>query len=115
MMSEILNSLERIDLFEKFKIQIEKDFNLCGLAEYSPVFESNNLEHVFKTVVKSITAIEQKNTEGLKNLLYRIDISENQIKKESAVLVNYTFQELMAQLIIKRILQKVIIKEQYSK
>lgn len=115
MMPEILNSLQRIDLFEKFKIQIEKDFNLCGLAEYSPVFESNNLEHVFKTVVKSIIAIEQKNTEGLKNLLYRIDISENQIKKESTVLINYTFQELMAQLIIKRILQKVIIKEQYSK
>ncbi len=114
MIPEILNSLQRADLFEKFKTQIEKDFGLCGLANYSPLFESNNLEHVFTNILKSISAIEQKNPEGLRNLLYRIDLSENQIKKEAAVSVTYSFQELIAQLIIKRILQKVIIKEKYS-
>ena len=115
MTPEILNSLERIVLFEKFKTQIERDFNLSGLSEYTPVFESNQLEHVFKIVLQSVLAIEKRNTAELKNLLYRIDISENQIKKESMLLVNYSFQELIAQLIIKRVLQKVIIKEQYSK
>jgi hypothetical protein len=46
-------------------------------------------------------------------LLYRIDVSELQIKKLSREKPENEMNEIMAELIIKRELQKVVIKEHY--
>ncbi len=59
--------------------------------------------------------IEKKDSSSIQNLLYRIDVTELQIKKEASNHLEKNFQQILAELIIKRILQKVILKEQYSK
>jgi hypothetical protein len=46
--------------------------------------------------------------------LYRIDVTELQIKKEATSHPEKNFQQILAELIVKRILQKVILKQQYS-
>lgn len=108
-------SLQRVDIFEKFKIQLQRDFELCGFLDIAPKLSSNNLEHIFNEVLKSVMIIEKKDSSSIQNLLYRIDITELQIKKEASSHPEKNFQQILAELIIKRILQKVILKQQYSK
>ena len=88
---------------------------MCGFADVAPKLSSNNLEHVFQEVLKSVMVIEKKDSSSIQNLLYRIDVTELQIKKEATNYPEKNFQQILAELIVKRILQKVILKEQYSK
>lgn len=111
---DVINSLQKVDLFEKFKTQLHRDFELSGFSDIAPQLNSNNLEHIFQEVLKSVMIIE-KDSSSIQNLLYRIDVTELQIKKEAASHPEKNFQQILAELIIKRILQKVILKEQYSK
>jgi hypothetical protein len=111
----LIQDLQKPDLFEKFKVQLSRDFELCGFADVAPKLVSNNLEHVFQEVLKSVMIIEKKDSASLQNLLYRIDVTELQIKKEAANHSDKNFQQILAELIVKRILQKVILKQQYSK
>lgn len=110
-----IQDLQKPDLFEKFKTQLHRDFELCGFADEAPQLKSNNLEHVFQEVLKSVMIIEKKDSASLQNLLYRIDVTELQIKKEAENHQDKNFQQILAELIVKRILQKVILKQQYSK
>jgi hypothetical protein len=112
---DVIHSLQKPNLFEKFKTQLHRDFELCGFADTAPQLSSTNLEHIFQQVLKSIMIIEKKDSSSIQNLLYRIDVTELQIKKEAANHPDKNFQQILSELIIKRILQKVIIKEQYSK
>jgi 3-polyprenyl-4-hydroxybenzoate decarboxylase len=113
MTPDILNSLEKPGLFEKFKVQVHKDFELAGVADFMPLIESNNLAHLKAVFFNSILKLEIGN--ALKNLLYRIDITELQIKQASQKDPETPLQQLLAELMIKRILQKVVLKEMYSK
>jgi hypothetical protein len=112
---DIINNLQKLDLFEKFKIQLHRDFELCGLSDFAPKLVSNKLDHVFDDVLKAVMIIEKKDSTSLQNLLYRIDVTEFQIKKETTNHLEKNFQQISAELIVKRILQKVILKEHYSK
>ena len=112
---DTINSLQKPDLFEKFKTQLFRDFELCGFSDEAPQLCSDNLEHVFQEVLKSVVIIEKKDSSSIQNLLYRIDVTELQIKKEASNHLEKNFQQILAELIIKRILQKVILKQQYSK
>ncbi len=111
---DVFHSLEKPDLFEKFKTQLTIDFELCGLLDEAPQINSNNLNHVYSEVLNSIYKLEKNGANGLMNLLYRIDISETQINNAVRLNEDKGLQEVMAELIIKRILQKVILKEKYS-
>lgn len=113
MIPDVLHSLERPELFAKFKAQMYKDFELSGLSDYAPKLTTNNLNEVYDEVLNSILLIERKDSTSLMTLLYRIDITEQQLKKASQTSSN-NLKQVMAELIIKRILQKVILKEKYS-
>ena len=115
MTPDVISSLEKPDLFLKFKRQLERDFELAGFSEYTPTFESNELSEVFEAVLKAVVALDHKDSSHLMNLLYRIDLTEKQIKTGANQQPKTPFQHIIAELIIKRVLQKVIIKEQYSK
>lgn len=108
-----LKKLESATLFDKFKIQVYKDFELAGVLECLPTIISNNLSDLQNCFYNSILKLELSN--ALKNLLYRIDITELQIKKACGNSPETPLQQVLAELMIKRILQKVILKEIYSK
>ena len=110
---DTITSLQKPDLFEKFKAQTYKDFELAGVLEYLPNLESCKLELLQNKFFKSIVKFEITN--ALKILLYRIDITELQIKQASQKAQEVPLQEILAELMIKRILQKVVLKELYSK
>ena len=110
---DTITSLQKPDLFEKFKIQVYKDFELAGVLDYMPIIDSNNLTELKDKFNASILKLEITN--ALKILLYRIDITELQIKQASQKTPETSLQQVLAELMIKRILQKVVLKELYSK
>ena len=110
---DVIQGLQKPGLFEKFKAQVYKDFELAGVLDYLPAIESNNLEQLMQEFHNSILKLEMSN--ALKILLYRIDITELQIKQASQQQQQTPIQQLLAELMIKRILQKVVLKELYSK
>jgi hypothetical protein len=108
-----LTSLEKPSLFDKFKIQTHKDFEMSGILEYMPIITSNNLNKLKEGFYNSVLKLEL--SDALKNLLYRIDITELQIKQACVKNPETPLQHILAELMIKRILQKVVLKELYSR
>lgn len=107
--------LTKPDLFEKFKIQLKKDFDNCALtSEFCNDLKANNLE-LIDVLLAQLDIINKKYSGKLNELLYRIDISEHQIKKLSKLNSDKTLNEIIAELIIKRELQKVVYKEFFKK
>ncbi len=109
---EVNNLLIQENLFELFKRQLKKDFDSCSLdTEFTndlPV-DLEPLKIAIRSQLKPLL-----NNGQLSALLYRIDISELQIKNYETKNKNLSFEEILAELIIKRILQKVILKKRFS-
>jgi hypothetical protein len=111
-MAEDLILLEKPEWFDKFKAQVLKDYELAGVLQHLPFLETHSLAGLQESFRRSVLALEMGNS--LKNLLYRIDITETQIKQASQKQPQLPLQPLLAELMIKRILQKVVLKELYK-
>ena len=108
---DINSGISKPGLFEKFKLQMQKDFEICGLDGNFAVDLSQDYKSIVERVNSEVEKIN-KSSGKLSELLYRIDISEAQIKKASGLNQN-SFTEIIAELIVKRELQKIVIKEHF--
>ena len=111
-MAEDLILLEKPEWFDRFKTQVRKDFELAGVLQHLPFLETHSLEELKQSFYQSVLKLEMGNS--LKNLLYRIDLTELQIKQASLQNPDLPLQYLLAELMIKRILQKIVLKELYK-
>ena len=109
---EINSSLVKENIFELFRLQLKKDFEGAGInADFTEKLP-NELRLLKNYLLQFMQPVMMKPA-VFASLLYRIDISEKQLS-------NYTgnsslsFEEQVVELIIKRILQKVIIKKSYG-
>ena len=107
----INHQLAESQIFELFKIQLKKDFESSGISAEFCDRLPKNLDDLVNTISRSL----RNNAASVANLLYRVDISENVLKKtlqnEEAA---QDFESVLALLIVKRILQKVVIRRNYS-
>lgn len=104
--------LSNVALFHLFKQQLKKDFEGAGIdAEFTDSISSDFLE-LKNSLQQQLDSIIRNNT--LSGLLYCVDINEFQIKKYTASNSYLDFDEVIAELIIKRILQKIILKKRFS-
>jgi uncharacterized protein YjgD (DUF1641 family) len=109
-LEEKLRQLDRYLDKEKYLLltmaQLKKDFILSGLD-----FDYRDIpENLYSFLQEKVTHLLNNNMEGLRNLLYRIDVNvENIFKNPSSNIAEKITQE-----IIKRSLQKVIIREHYK-
>lgn len=106
--------LTRKDLFEAFKIQLAKDFVQSNFSadfaealipDYSSIHEK-----IWYELRRS-----QNKCGDLMRLLYRVDISETQLKRYLDEKPDQDHLITISELIIKRVLQKVVIRLQYGK
>ena len=111
---DIKNQLSHKDLFNAFKMQLIRDFEQSNF----PVDFVNTIEPDYAGIVEQIASELQRNDKktdlNLMHLLYRVDISEAQLKKYLNENKNETYFNVIAELIIKRVLQKVVIKQYYK-
>jgi hypothetical protein len=111
---EINNHLLKADLFAAFKTQLKKDFESSAVnADFVDALPSDF--YLIRGSIIHQTGGLFKNGSLLSALLYRVDISELQLKRSQEKNKNLSFEEIVSELIIKRILQKVILKKTFSK
>lgn len=103
------------NLFELFKEQLIKDFESSGISVDFAVNLPADFNALKSLITQQIQYLEQYQSNRIPILLYRIDITEAQIKKYSHLQPELSYQALLSELIIKRILQKIILKKTYSK
>jgi hypothetical protein len=100
-------------LVTKFLEQLRKDFDTCGVGSFFKDLSSPlNYELLVAEVNSALLNIEKQGYSVYNQLLYRVDVPEKEIARVSAM---ENKNAAIAEIIIKRILQKVILKIQFSK
>ncbi|MGZ3932163.1 MAG: hypothetical protein ACXVP0_12560, partial [Bacteroidia bacterium] len=99
------------DLFAAFTAQVKKDFDYCGLNSSFTEGLKADYEHMQLILANELSAINKRRPDKISELLYRIDISELQLKKKSLQRPEAAFEAIVADLIIRRELQKVVIRK----
>lgn len=119
-MKQLITQQEILDLnisqeylVTKFLEQLRKDFDACGVCSFFENVDSSlNYELLIFEISNALLTIEKQGYSVYNQLLYRIDVPEKDIARVSVM--EYK-NAAIAELIIKRILQKVILKIQFSK
>lgn len=99
------------DFLSLVQKQIQKDFGLEGFP--IELDSSENLESTYFKLYAQITGLVQQDFNGLMRLLYRIDISEIKVQRQMDLIPDDTARAI-SELIIKREIQKVILRKQFS-
>lgn len=111
---DIINQLSSKHLFDAFKRQLVKDFEQSNFpTDFVQALEPN-YSSIHEKIAHELQRHENKSDFNLMNLLYRIDISEAQLKKYLNEYKSESYFHVIAELIIKRVLQKVVIKHYYK-
>ena len=106
--------LEEPDWLNKTRDQMRKDFERSGIT-WQRKFE-NQIEKpgdLWDELLSSIQNLVQMEAGKLSSLLYNIDLSELQIAKYRKAHPELTDLEMISELIVKRELQKVLIRHFY--
>ena len=116
-MSNVLkvnDQLSSRDLFEVFKKQLTKDFEQSNFAaEFIKDLEPDFAD-IHEKIVNELLRSEKKADSHLMQLLNRIDISEAQLQRYLFEHQNENRLSTIGELIIKRVLQKVVIKQHFK-
>src|SRR5690606_13465764 len=114
-LNEFVKYFNREDLIQKVIEQIKKDFNWFS---YNIILEGKEITpylELFHQILPIIDDLLNDNYTKLLSLLYRIDIEEDFLNKKLKENQHADTAEIITDLIIKRALQKVIIREMYNK
>ena len=96
-------------------MQLTKDIAMDDfqLDEIAPL--PNAFEIIFQKLWPVIELLEKENPSKLARILNRIDISEKQLNLYIKKNKEQSFAFMLSELIIKRVLQKVVIRQSISK
>jgi len=99
------------DIVELVWQQVLKDFSMEALPiEDTPIV---TLDDVFNAVYPHVTHYIKNDFSSLMRLLYRIDISEKSVQRQMDLMPDDTALAIST-LIVKREIQKVVLRKQYS-
>lgn len=104
---------QNLDLLTQTVEQIKKDFGVFNIEIYFSGNANTAYSELFDQIYPIIAGFLKSNYQTLYNILYRIDIGESQISKSSSLNPGKTLPQVITELIIKRELQKVVIRNYY--
>ncbi|MCB0400634.1 MAG: hypothetical protein KDD41_00980 [Flavobacteriales bacterium] len=114
-LEELQGYYNREDLIQKVVEQLQKDFNWFNLPVH---FEGKDgltpYQELFNEILPLVEELLNDNYPKLLSMLYRIDLEEDFLNRKLKEIPNADTDEIITDLIIKRELQKVIIREIYS-
>lgn len=95
--------------------QLEKEFQIENWTFRQPIHPETAFDEVCTQLQPKLKAmIEQRGEHYCKQLLYTIDISEHQLAKAASMEMHAEFSEMLTKLIVRRCLQKVLIRNYYK-
>ena len=108
-LEKVNDSIEKNSFLNETVEQLEKDFLMVGVNfdVPKPVF---NYSSLFNFTLHLIDALNEKDSQKILNLLYRIDLSEEFVQVQMKE-TEYSFTEMLSELIVKRELYKVILRK----
>lgn len=118
-MTDITPYLNRLDILNDTVQQVIKDFAMNGM-EITPIAirvsenSDSAYSELFSQILPQIEKLQKENFQNFYNLMYRIDISEGQIKKAMEQAKDRSFAEVISDLILKRELIKVVTRKRFS-
>lgn len=104
----------KLDLIKDTANQIIKDFDMFGVEIKFSGNAYNAYEELFDQIEPHIQQMIHSNQSKFMGILYRIDVSDEQIKKAVNENSSESFSAIVSDLIIKRELQKVVIRNHYK-
>lgn len=112
--ADIKTFLLKEQLFDLFKSQLKKDFEGAGLnGDFADTVPSD-FEALCKHIEEQLRVLSKKSSSALSSLLYRIDINERQLNSYQMKQRQESFEKVLAELIVKRILQKIILRKKFG-
>ena len=111
-LSEVNNSIQNNNFLNETVSQLKKDFLMVGVNFDipKPVLSYSSL---FNFTFNLVDALNEKDSQKILNLLYRIDLSEEIVKNEMQQ-TELSFTKMLSEMIVKRELYKVIIRKKIS-
>jgi hypothetical protein len=110
----IIDSLNSTELFEAFKQQLKKDLEECGCESAFVAILPSQFETIKRLLANVLKQHEKKPGFNIQQLLYRVDINEKKLN-ETLKQSKEDYLDIVSELMIKRILQKVVLKKYFSK
>jgi len=104
--------LKQDHYFNKLKDQLCKDFGDDDFDAAVLNLHIEDAQNLFSIVNKHLNYLETQSTEIFFRILYRIDIPEADFKAQ--ILENGLDIQFLSELVIKRELIKILMREQYS-
>ncbi len=106
--------LNDVEILNQTAQQIKKELGFFQLEIILVGTTQNAYEELYEQIFPHIKALSKDNYQKLLSLLYRVDISEQQLNTEQKNRENLSFEEVITHLIIKRCLQKVVLRKLFS-
>jgi hypothetical protein len=112
--SDVSKYINRLDLIKETAEQIIKDFDMFGMEIKFSGNAYNAYQELFEQIEPHIKKLIADNQSKFMGVLYRIDVSDFQIEKAVNENSSEPFSNIVSDLIIKRELQKVVIRNHYK-
>lgn len=112
---ELHSHLQKKDLFADFKTQLKKDFEECNCDIGFVEMLKPDFEDIRARLATELRLNDKRSLFNLQQLLYRVDIQEKQLSNYLKQHAGEDYLEVVAELIIKRILQKIVLRNYFSK
>jgi len=113
-LSELSSYYHRLDLLEKVVDQIKKDFNWFSYEITFSGKTNSPYQELYHQILPLIEELLSDDYPKLMAMLYRIDIDEEFLNRQLKMNEQADTDEVITDLILKRELQKVIIRELYA-
>lgn len=106
--------LTSAELFEAFRLQLTKDFERSSLPTHFTQHLSSDFHSLVAQIAQELRQCDQRSGAHIARLLYNVDISEAQLNRYLRESQEEDRWVVMAQLVVKRLLQKVVIRHFYK-
>lgn len=110
----IKESLNSKEIFEAFKLQMKKDLSECGCESSFVDKMIPQMNEMKADISKQLKEHDKKPGFNIQQLLYRVDINEKQLNTVLKENTNEEYLSIVAELMIKRILQKVVLRKYFN-
>jgi hypothetical protein len=111
---DISKYINRLDIIRQVSEQVIKDFEMFGLEIKFSGNAYSAYEELFEQVCPHLEKLLHFNQSKFLGILYRIDLSEEQVQKAVRENSSEPFPVIMTDLILRRELQKVVLREHYK-
>jgi hypothetical protein len=113
-LSELSAYYNRTDLLEKVVEQLKKDFNWFSFEITFKGDQESPYQELYNQILPLIDELLNDDYPKLMAMLYRIDLDEEFLNRKLKENSQADTDEVITDLILKRELQKVIIRDMYS-